>query len=434
MRLAAREIFEEALRAVDAGAAIRNAVRLELSGLTVWDKGFEFPPEADVFAVAIGKAASDMAVALDDALGDRLIEGVIAAPRRAGNRWQYFKGGHPLPNEASLEAAKTAFRLLSLVNHERVIVIFLISGGGSAMMEWPISDDITLADLRMANKALISCGASIGEINSVRRAFSAVKGGQLAARAPNCQQVTLIVSDVPRGEERNVASGPTLLAPPNAPNAIEVVERYDLREKLPSSIMRAIERSLTAVELPLKEQQYFVLLDNDTALEAAANAARRRRLFAEIAQDISDDSIETGCEKLLTRASELRDPSGQATDVCLLSGGEFTCPVRGPGIGGRNLETALRLAIASAENPERIGEFVALCAGTDGIDGNSPATGALVDSTTIDRARRIGLDATDFLNRSDACSFFVALGDAITTGPTGTNVRDIRILIRNAGE
>ncbi|HEY8205426.1 MAG TPA: MOFRL family protein, partial [Pyrinomonadaceae bacterium] len=173
---------------------------------------------------------------------------------------------------------------------------------------------------------------------------------------------------------------------------------------------------------------------NDTALEAAANTARRRGLFAEIAQDISDDSIETGCEKLLTRASELRDPVGQATDVCLLSGGEFTCPVRGPGIGGRNLETALRLAIASAENPERIGEFVALCAGTDGIDGNSPATGALVDSTTIDRARRIGLDATDFLNRSDACSFFVALGDAITTGPTGTNVRDIRILIRNAGE
>jgi hydroxypyruvate reductase len=389
-----------------------------------------------------------MAIALEEVLGELLAAGLIAgpiagqprggsaamSPEKLSTRWHWCEGGHPLPTRASLTAASEAFRLIERANEERGLVIFLVSGGGSAMMEWPISDDITLADLRMANKALVECGASIGEINSVRRAFSAVKGGRLAARAPNCEQITLIVSDVPRGEEQNVASGPTLSTPPNAPHAFEVVEHYDLREKLPSSIMRAIERSTTTIELPHKEQQYFVLLDNNTALEAAAYAARRRGLFAEIAQDISDESIETGCEKLLTRASELRDPSGQANDICLLSGGEFTCPVRGDGIGGRNLETALRLAIASAENPERIGEFVALCAGTDGIDGNSPAAGALVDSTTIDRARRIGLDGTDFLNRSDAYSFFVALGDVITTGPTGTNVRDIRILTRNAGE
>jgi hydroxypyruvate reductase len=448
LRIAAREIFDEALRAVDPGAAESRALRLDGFRLDVCETRFDLARNSQVFSIAIGKAALPMAIALEEVLGELLAEGLIAGPiagqtrrgsaamppEKLSTRWHWCEGGHPLPTRASLTAASEAFRLIERANEERGPVIFLVSGGGSAMMEWPISDDITLADLRMANKALVSCGASIGEINSVRRAFSAVKGGQLAARAPNCQQVTLIVSDVPRGEERNVASGPTLSAPPNAPNAIEVVERYDLREKLPSSIMRAIDRSASTIELPLKEQQYFVLLENDTALEAAANAAQRRGLFAEIAQDISDESIETGCEKLLTRASELRDPSGQANDICLLSGGEFTCPVRGPGIGGRNLETALRLAIASAENPERIGEFVALCAGTDGIDGNSPAAGALVDSTTIDRARAIGLDPTDFLNRSDAYSFFVALGDAITTGPTGTNVRDIRILIRNAGK
>ena len=448
LRIAAREIFDEALRAVDPGAAVRRALRFDGFRLDVCETRFDLARNSRVFSIAIGKAALPMAIALQEQLGELFAEGLIAGPiagqregrriamppEKLSTRWHWCEGGHPLPTRASLTAASEAFRLIERANEERGLLIFLVSGGGSAMMEWPISDDITLEDLRSASQTLVSCGAAIGEINSVRRAFSAVKGGRLATRAPNCRQVTLIVSDVPKGEERNVASGPTLSAPPNAPQAIEVVERYHLREQLPLSIMRAIDRSASMIELPLKEQQYFVLLDNDTALEAAANAARRRGLFAEIAQDSSDESIETGCEKLLTRVSELRDPGGQANDVCLLSGGEFTCPVRGDGIGGRNLETALRLAIASAENSEAIGEFVALCAGTDGIDGNSPAAGALVDSTTVDRARAIGLDATDFLNRSDAYSFFVALGDAITTGPTGTNVRDIRILIRNAGE
>ena len=136
-------------------------------------------------------------------------------------------------------------------------------------------------------------------------------------------------------------------------------------------------------------------------------------------------------EKLLTRLGELKSTT-TAADVCLISGGEFACPVRGDGLGGRNLETALRLAIAADQNSERVGEFVALCAGTDGIDGNSPAAGAIVDSTTIERARRIGLDPAEFLKRSDSYSFFVALGDVVTTGPTGTNVRDLRILLAAA--
>jgi hydroxypyruvate reductase len=295
------------------------------------------------------------------------------------------------------------------------------------MMEWPIDRDIYLGNLRMANKALISSGVSISEINAVRRAFSAIKGGRLAARAPNCEQITLIISDVPKGEEYNVASGPTLPPPENALSAAEVVAHYGLRHKLPESIMRAIDHPQPFNARKPTRQEYFVLLNNETALEAASTAAHERGFAAEFVRDISDEPIDAGVEALLHRISGLNE---RAEDLCLISGGEFSCPVRGDGIGGRNLETALRLAILADQRRDQIGAFVALCAGTDGIDGNSPAAGAIVDSTTIERARKIGLDPTDFLNRSDSYSFFVALGDAITTGPTGTNVRDVRILLK----
>src|SRR5574341_225287 len=427
LRLAAREIFDEALRAVDPAAAIKNAVRLESSGLAICDTRFTLPSEANLFGLAIGKAATSMAFALEDVLGYRFVDGVISAPRRASSRWQYFEGGHPLPNAASLKAGKAAFSLLNVANHERALVVFLISGGGSTMLEWPISEDISLEDLRAANQTLVSCGASIGEINAVRRAFSAVKGGRLAASAPNCPQATLIVSDVPRGEEKNVASGPTLSRPNGAPSAADVVASYTLQEKLPASILRAIENPASEIPTAASRQSLVVLLDNDTALQAAANAARTRGFAADIAHEISDDQIEVGCEKLLARFTNSREASAPA--LCLISGGEFACPVRGNGIGGRNLETALRLAIAAENNRGRIGEFVALCAGTDGVDGNSPAAGALIDRTTIERARSIGFGANDFLKRSDAYSFFEGLGDAITIGPTGTNVRDLRILL-----
>ena len=437
LRRYAREIFDEALRTVDAAAAVRHAVRIAGSRLSVCEASFELSAGAHVYSIAIGKAAPAMAVALEDVLGERLLQGVIAAPAvKAGGlklneRWQCFEGGHPVPNESSLAAAEAAFALLDRANRARALVIFLISGGGSAMLEAPVSPDISLEDLRSANQTLVASGASIGEINAVRRGFSAVKGGRLAARAPNCQQLTLIVSDVPKGREHDVASGPTLTPPAGAPAAVEVIDRYGLRGQMPQSIVQAIDDSAMTEPATPTDRPYFVLLDNDTALEAAATTARARGLTVEIAREISDEPIETGVERLLTGLSELKSSKAQ-TDVCLVSGGEFACPVRGDGLGGRNLETALRLAIAADENSEQVGEFVAVCAGTDGIDGNSPAAGAIIDSTTIERARRIGLDAKDFLKRSDSYSFFVALGDAVTTGPTGTNVRDLRILVAPA--
>jgi glycerate 2-kinase len=444
LRLTAREVFAEALRAVDPAEAVRHAVHFDGAQLRVCETTIDLSQPRPVYAIAIGKAALGMARALAEKLGPKLGAGIIAsaaasARRDAGvpqakmpalPRWQIFQGGHPEPNEQSMAAAKACFELLARANQERALVVFLISGGGSAMMEWPIDESITLADLRTANKTLVNYGASISEINAVRRTFSAVKGGRLAARVPDCDQITLIVSDVPPGEERNVASGPTLPPSRNAPDARDVIERYNLRSNLPETILRAVEaESIPLTADPTTLHRDFVLLDNHSALAAVAEAARRHGLVTEIAADIADQPIEEGCALLLSRLATLRSKASTPDTVCLISGGEFTCPVRGDGLGGRNLETALRLAMSpGVSNSE---PSVALCAGTDGVDGNSPATGAIVDNTTMERARAIGLDPEDSLERSDAYSFFVALGDAIATGPTGTNVRDIRILLQN---
>jgi glycerate 2-kinase len=439
LRLAAREIFDDALRAVDPGAAVRSAVHLAGSQLTVGDATFEIGNRS-VYSVAIGKAAFKMALALERVLGNTFTAGLLSGPKPAGlsertlsKRWRIQQGGHPLPNETSLLAATEAFELLGRANEERALVIFLISGGGSAMLEWPISDDISLTDLRAANQALVSCGASISEVNAVRRGFSAVKGGRLAERAANCDQITLIVSDVPSGAELNVASGPTLAPPDDAPKALEVIARHDLRARLPESVLRAIESETESFDnTSASLRRHFVLLDNQSALDAAAESARRRGFRTEIAGDISDQAIEDGCRQLLTRLKALHDrtptrSAGETNGICLISGGELACPVKGDGLGGRNLETALRLAADHSSSVPA--HFVAFCAGTDGIDGNSPAAGAIIDSTTLDRAQTIGLDPSTFLDRSDAYSFFVALGDVVATGATGTNVRDVRILL-----
>jgi glycerate 2-kinase len=436
LRLAAREILNEALLGVDPGAAVRHAVRIDGAHLNACDTVIDLSIQQPIYSVAIGKAAFAMASALDEILGEKLIAGVLssnASPGTAGlPRWLVFPGGHPEPDEQSTLAAFACGDLLKRADKERALLVFLVSGGGSAMIEWPINEEITLADLQTAHRTLVNCGASIGEINAVRRAFSFVKGGRLAAQAPDCGQITLITSDVPPGEERNVASGPTLSPPTNAPDAREVIDRYDLRWELPETILRAIdtESAGPGPDDSTSLRKHFVVLDNRNALAAAAEGTRRRGFVTEIADDISDQPIAAGCSALLQRLDQLREHARgepSTTTACLISGGEFACPVRGDGTGGRNLETALRLAMSAGQSNSA--PFVALCAGTDGIDGNSPAAGALVDSTTIARARAIGLDPEDFLNRSDAYSFFVALGDVIATGPTGTNVRDIRILL-----
>jgi glycerate 2-kinase len=245
----------------------------------------------------------------------------------------------------------------------------------------------------------------------------------------------LIVSDTGAGREDTVASGPTFDPAEDGADATSVIRRYKLEARLPESILRAVRSPARNTTLTSQHalRKHHVLLDNEDALASAAEAARSLGFVVEIARDAVEQPIVEGCGMLLSQLLDLRrrtlDP---ARRVCLVSGGEFACPVRGGGTGGRNAESALRWAIeldALAKTGQGFIHAVALSAGTDGIDGNSPAAGAISDETTVGRARRLNLDAQHSLDESDAYNFFNALGDAVITGPTGTNVRDVRILL-----
>lgn len=445
LRRAARSIFDAVLAHADAGRAVRRALNFTDGRLNIVDTEFDLraAPLA-IYAIAIGKAAGAMAAALDEVLGDRLAGGVVSAPPASlalSDRWQTFAGGHPLPNEASLDAARAAFAMLREADAtESALVIFLISGGGSAMLEWPRDESITLAELRTANRALVSCGASINEINSVRRAFSSVKGGGLSVRAGRAAQISLIISDTNSHESFNVASGPTYAFSHEPLDAAEIINRYKLASTLPASILRVInqpaQRAATTYATttpPLR--RHHVLLDNERALEHAAQTASALGFACEIARDVSEGPVAAGAAALVSRVLELREREGRSgRPVCLISGGEFSCPVRGGGVGGRNAETILRCAFeievrTAGSLSGETARIVALSAGTDGIDGNSPAAGALCDETTLRRGRALSLDAREFLEASDAYTFFDALGDTISTGATGTNVRDLRLLL-----
>ena len=421
LRNAAREIFDAALLAVDPTKVIQQAVSLDENELRIVDTIVD--AQTPIYVLSIGKASVGMARALDEILGDRIRLGLITGQNpdhTFTNKWLMFAGGHPVPNSESLRAANAAFQLLEQANAEHALVLFAISGGGSAMIEWPAATDVSLADLQEANRLLVSCGATIHEINAVRRAFSAVKGGKLASRAPQSVIVTLIISDTNSGDEASVASGPSLMQPPLLPKASDIVAKYSLESKLPPAILRAVAES-SEVDAPSSDTKHYVLAENRTALAAAVACAKSLNFVAEVSEQISEQPIVDGCEELLTLFASQPQPA------CLISGGEFSCPVRGDGRGGRNLETVLRIAIALDGNAQHT---VVLSAGTDGTDGNSPAAGAIADETTLARARQLGLNAAEFLARSDSYGFFEKLGDTIETGPTGTNVRDVRVLLK----
>lgn len=459
LRRDARSIFDDALSAVDARRAVLDTVEVSGDELRVCDARFLLRTDDDevsslcrptrkIYSVALGKAAGAMASALDERLGDRLNGGVLSAPPtdlKLTPRWKVFEGGHPLPNESSVEAARAAFELLRVADGPDSLVIFLVSGGGSAMIEWPRDWRVTLADLRETNRILVSCGAGINEVNAVRRALSTVKGGGLSAHAPRAAQITLIVSDVGAGCAFDVASGPTLAAPAAALAAWQIVARYNLTSTLPRAALRALEEwnERPVQRAPSDDsRRHFILLDNERACAAAAESARGSGFVVETAPDLVEQAVDVGAAALTARLVELQRRAG-GRGVCLISGGEFACPVRGVGIGGRNAETALRIAFEFERiakglsagdsrvraDVETTRGMVALCAGTDGVDGNSPAAGALADTTTLLRASENNLDGVKFLEESDAYSFFAQMGDAVVTGPTGTNVRDVRILL-----
>lgn len=437
----ARECFDAALAAVNPERAIKRAVKIENENLLVAGRQFDLREIENIYSVALGKAAFQMARGLTASLGGRLRGGVISgSPPNVdfdvSGVWQVFCGGHPLPNAASLAAARAAFELLEKADALTALVVFLVSGGGSAMMELPADEKITLAELQETNCVLVTCGATIAEVNALRRRLSQVKGGRLSRAGGKAQKITFIVSDTNTSEAYNVAAGPTITSAKDssADQIEEIMRRYHLTKLLPRTILDCLENSFSEIKKAKPGiENWQVLLENRDGVRAAQNYLLDKNFIVEAADDLIETPIAAGCAALVERLLKLREKSSPEKAVALISGGEFMCPVRGSGRGGRSTESALRTAILFDELREiqhlKNIQFAALFAGTDGVDGNSPAAGAAADETTLDRARKLNLNAAAFLESSDSYGFFDRLGDAVETGATGTNVRDLRILL-----
>jgi glycerate 2-kinase len=433
MREAAREIFGHALDESSVARAFSRKVYYERGVLQVAEDLYDLSSFSRIFAVAIGKAAHSSLEALMAQLGAGVdVEGIVSAPTPPPSQlfgFRYFQGGHPLPNQESLRAAEAVLHALrALERDSRSLALFLISGGGSAVLEKPFSDDLSFDELVETQRVLLHSGAPIAEFNALRKHLSAVKGGRLAVAASEAaQQLSILISDVPADSLDSLASGPTMPDNSTEEDCYRIVERRNLLPLLPESV-RELLRSRALDETPKSDDPVFAhsrwwpILSSETALEAAASRARELGFAVEIDNRCDDWDYRKAGDYLLRRVREMRKA---ATPVCLVSGGELTVSVEGtPGRGGRNQQFALYCA-------ERIqGEnLCVLSAGTDGIDGNSPAAGAVADGSTTARATVLGLDPAAALAGFDSYPFFDALGDAIQTGSTGTNVRDVRLLL-----
>jgi glycerate 2-kinase len=427
MRETTRQIFARALARASIEKAFARHVHCERGVLRLGDDLYQLQSYSRVLVISIGKAGHTMVEALTNKVGASL-EGIVASSVESSRQvhgFRYFRGGHPTPNSESILAASALLKALN-AQTESSLVIFLLSGGGSSIVEKPIDDEISLDDLITTYRALMHSGAPITEINAVRKHLSAVKGGRLAQAAFPAQQVSLLVSDVPENMPDALASGPTMPDSTSVEDCYRIAGKYELLNHLPLSTRELFKRHVLE-ETPKSGDQAFhrsrwwPILSNQTAIQEAGVTAERAGFVVCVDNSCDDWDYQAAADYLLKRLRELRK---EFSRVCLISGGEVTVKVVNAGNGGRNQQFALACA------PRIAGEDIAvLSAGTDGIDGNSPAAGAVVDGTTIERAQARQLNPLAALEKFDAYPFFSALGDAIQTGPTGNNLRDLRILI-----
>jgi glycerate 2-kinase len=426
----ARRIFHETLASIDIPLAIERRVLCSGTTICVDDWSSDLRNFSEVKVIALGKATHAMLRGFSQLLPALCFHGVASAPTLPDNPIpgiSYFVGGHPLPTEQSFLAAQAALSLLETCT-EKSLVVFLLSGGGSALMELPLAPNLSLDDIRSLNQSLVTCGASIDEINAVRKHVSAIKGGRLAVAASNATKLTLAISDVPPGKESALASGPTIPDPTTCADVSRILERYGLREKIPPSL-RELFSSTQMPETPKKahpafERSHFSLLLTTHDLFHAAHHAAEAEGFLTCCDNTTDDwPLDRAVEFLLAQLEEIR-LSNPGQRIALISDGEVSSRVTGQGIGGRNSAFVLACVEKIAGR-----SITVLSAGTDGIDGNSPAAGAVADGGTVSRARALDLSPLDFCHQSDAYSFFHDLDDTLMTGPTGNNLRDLRILL-----
>jgi glycerate 2-kinase len=415
---------QAALAAVEPGAAVRRCLRLEGEALWAGNERLPLGPEGRVFVVGGGKAGVAMAEAARALLGSRLAAGCLAVPIVPDTDLaplEFVAAGHPVPNSGSLAAGKRIAEILAEARPGDV-ALALVSGGASALLELPVPG-VTLADLQATTQALLRSGATIVELNVIRRRLSQIKGGGLARQAAPARVAGLVLSDVVGDPLEAIGSGPTVPAAGAEPGEAErIVERYGLAESLPASVLEAIQAPSSPISDPHSPITNLIVGSNALAAQAAVGQARAYGFEALLLSTFVEGEarevgrVVAGLAKGIRRQGHpLRPPA------CLVLGGETTVTVRGQGAGGRNQEVALAAAIA-LDGWERV---MVMTLATDGVDGMSPAAGAIITGETAARGRALGLAARAALADNDSYGFFEALGEAVVIGPTGTNVNDL---------
>jgi glycerate 2-kinase len=431
----AQAIFQAALEAADPGRCILDSVQLKSDTLSIQDLDFSFRDVSKIVVIGAGKATPAMAVAIESILGNRIAGGSINTKYHHRQPLEYIQTtecGHPLPDQAGVDGTE---RILNLIDHldPDALIIALFSGGGSALLPAPVSP-ITLAEKQLTTQLLLECGATIGQTNTIRKHLSEIKGGLLARRAYPAQVVSLLISDVIGDHLDTIASGPAYPDATTYADCIDLVEHFDLKSKLPTSVYQRLTGGMKgsipdtpdATEACFNRTHSRIIGNNTLAIEAATKKAWQLGyqplvLSSRIAGETQDVA------HVHTAVAQQVRISGQpiAAPACIISGGETTVTLRGNGKGGRNQEFAL----AAALDLDDWKDITILSAGTDGTDGPTDAAGAIVDGQTVSRAKAQNIDPADFLLRNDSYSFFKALDDLLITGPTGTNVMDLRLLL-----
>jgi glycerate 2-kinase len=419
LRRQALRIFQAALKAADPYQAVLRHLRLDPE------------PYRNIFVIGAGKASAQMGRAVERLLGTRISGGLISVKDGHGaklRRIEIHECGHPVPDARGLAGARRIAQIASQAGPDD-LVICLISGGASALLPLP-APPITLAEKQKTTRLLLHCGASIHEINCVRKHISRIKGGQLARLAYPATLLTLILSDVIGDDLDVIGSGPTVPDRSTFADARAIFEKYRIWSKLPSSVRNRIGSAAEETPKPgdkiFEKTQNVIVGSNALAVDAAALEARRLGFHTLLLSTFVEGEAREVARVHAAIAKEIRATGRPVkTPACVISGGETTVTIRGKGLGGRNQEFALAAALDIAG----LRDAVILSAGTDGTDGPTDAAGAMADGTTLARAEALGLNASAFLANNDSYRFFEATGDLIKTGPTGTNVVDIQLIL-----
>ncbi len=433
LRTDALAIFHASLKAVDPVNAVKKHLRLDGDMLRVGDRDYDLAEYPHIYVVGCGKAAASMSSALEDILQERISGGIINVKYGYTKSLKYVtinEAGHPIPDEAGVRGTQEILTLLQGLGGND-LVLFVISGGGSALLPLP-QDGISLEEKQRVTRTLLECGASIDEMNAIRKHISKVKGGQLARVAYPATLISLLLSDVVGDRMDVIASGPTVPDESTFEDCMIIVEKYSLN--LPNSVIDLLKRGLNGeleetpkVGDPIFDKTFNLIIgSNILALKAAEQKAEKLGYNTLIlSSSIEGETKEIAkvhtaiAKEILARGNPIPKPA------CIISGGETTVTIKGSGLGGRNQEFVLASAIEIAG----MRDTVILSCGTDGTDGPTDAAGAIADGFTVQSAKKQGMQPVDYLRNNDAYHFFERLDDLIKTGPTNTNVMDVRLVL-----